>query len=67
MHSVFPPRWIMKSTLVIINVGGKLQCIFNDFDVFVHQTKSADFRSESLCVVLNAFFTCHHLAYGGDF
>ena len=53
-------KWIMKSVLFIIHLRGKTLCIFIDFDVFASQKKSSDFRSESLCVVLNAFLSCQN-------
>ena len=56
-----------KSALFIIHLRGKLQCFFIDFHVFANQKKSSDFRSESLCVVLNACLTCQNWASRGDF
>ena len=54
-------------TLFIIHLRQELLCIFIDFDVFANQKKSSDFRSESLCVVLNAFLTSPNWASRGDF
>jgi len=44
-----------KIALFIIHLRQELLCIFIDFDVFSNQKQSSDFRSESLCVTLNAF------------
>ena len=43
-----------------IHLRQELPCIFNDFDVFADQKKVVCFRSEPLCVVLNAFLTCQN-------
>ena len=50
-----------------IHLRQELLCVFNDFDIFDNQTKSNIFRSESLCVVLNALLTSPNLDSRGDF
>ena len=40
-----------ESAVFIIDLRGKSLCMFIDFDIFVNQKKSIDFRSESVCVV----------------
>ena len=50
-----------------IHLRGKSLCIFIDFNVFGNQEISSDFRSGSLCVVLNACLTSAIWAYRADF